>query len=92
MIVGESRTVTATFRVEDGSLVDPSNVDLTVIDPSGVTSSPATANPSTGVYTATVVFDEEGIWYWRWEGETTEGTVIAECSACVEASSVLVPT
>jgi hypothetical protein len=92
MIVGETRLVTATFRLTDGSLVDPADVDLTVISPSGVTSTPAVANPSTGVYTATITFDEEGFWYWRWEGETNEGTVAAECQACVVASSVLVGT
>jgi hypothetical protein len=92
MIVGETRLVTATFRLTDGTLVDPSNVVLTVISPSGVTTTPATANPSTGVYTATIDFDEEGFWYWQWSGETSEGSVIAECQACVLASSVLVGT
>ena len=92
MTVGETRQVTATFRLTDGTLVDPSSVDLTVIDPSGVTSTPAVSNPSTGVYTAVIAFDEVGIWYWQWSGETSEGTVIAECSECVVASSVLVAT
>lgn len=89
MIVGETRTVTATFKLEDGTLVNPSNVALTVKDPSGNTTTPATSNPSTGVFTAEIDFDEAGIWYWQWSGETTEGTVKAECSECAVASSVV---
>lgn len=89
MTVDETRVVTATFRLTDGTLVDPTNVVLTVKDPSGNTSTPTVSNPSTGVFTATIDFDEEGIWYWRWTGETSEGTVAAECSECVVASSVV---
>lgn len=90
MTVGESRLITATFKDTSGTLVDPSTVDLTVRDPDGTETTPAVANPSVGVYTATVTFDEAGIWRWRWEGATEEGTVAVECSECVTPSSVLV--
>lgn len=90
MIVGETRTVTATFRLSDGTLIDPSAVAFTVQDPSGVQTSPAVTNTSVGVYAATINFDEAGIWYWRWEGDTAEGTVASECSACATAASVVV--
>lgn len=92
MVIGESRLVTATFRDTDGVLVDPTSVTLTVRDPSGDTTNPPIDNPSTGVYTATIDFDESGWWNWRWEGETDEGTVVAECAECIERSKVEVLT
>lgn len=90
MTVGESRVVSVTFRLTDGTLVDPASVTLTVREPDGTTTTPTPLNPSVGVYQYTLTFDEAGIWRWQWSGTTTEGTVIAECSECVDASSVLV--
>lgn len=90
MTVGESRLIQATFRDTDGALVDPASVTLTVADPTGTVTTPAPDNPSVGVYTYLLVFDVAGIWRWRWEGETEEGTVAVECNECIYASSVLV--
>lgn len=90
MTVGETRVISVTFRLTDGTLVDPSNVLLTVRAPDGTETTPAPSNPSVGVYEHELTFDEAGIWRWRWSGETTEGTVAVECSECILASSVLV--
>lgn len=89
MIVGESRTTQVTFRDQDGTLVDPSSVTLTIRDPEGTVTTPTPDNPSTGVYEHEIDFDEAGWWRWQWSGTTSEGTVIAECQECVEPSSVV---
>ena len=88
-VVGSSRTLRSVWTDSDGAPVDPA-VTLTIRDPSDVVTTPVVDNPETGTFTALVLFDETGIWYFEWVGETSEGTTICEGSVCVVASSVLV--
>ena len=87
--VGSSRTLRRVWTDSDGAPVDPA-VTLTVRDPSDIITTPAVLNPVTGTFTSLVEFDEVGIWYYEWLGETAEGVAICEGSVCVVASSVLV--
>lgn len=62
--VGDSIDLTASFYVgigDEAVLTDPSAVVLKVKKPDGTTSSTATSNPSTGVYTATISIDQDGL-------------------------------
>lgn len=88
MIVGESRTTQVTFRDQDGDLVNPAQVDLTVRAPDGTTTTPAPEHPSVGVYESEIEFDQVGIWRWQWSGSTPSGTVIVECYECARASTL----
>ena len=65
------------FTDEDGALVDPSTVMMTIMDPYGrqtayayLTDSELTKN-STGSYTCVVIPDKPGRWHFRWVGGTT---------------------
>ncbi len=90
-IVGATVTLQATFKDIDGDNVDPSSVDLTVEDPDGTVTTPATTNPSVGVYQSQLDLTIAGDWDYRFEGETSEGTVICEGRVCAIASGLSSP-
>jgi hypothetical protein len=75
--VGDLVALTATFAtVSGGEAIDPSAVTITVCDPELNESTPAVANPSTGVFTAQVSIALAGKWRWR-----ATGTGSAQASA-----------
>ena len=67
---GTTLPVSAVFRDDDGTLTDPTTVEIEVTAPNGATttySHPATIDrASVGVYLATVVLDQAGTWHQRW--------------------------
>lgn len=69
--VGDTRTLTGTFRNAAGALTDPTAVVLTVRKPDGTETVTSTTHASTGVYTAAVSFDQSGVWRYRFEGTGT---------------------
>jgi hypothetical protein len=87
--LGSSRTLRSVWTDSSGDPVNPT-VTLTIRDPSDTITTPVVANPDTGTFTSVVLFDEVGIWYYEWVGETAEGTTICEGSVCIVPSSVLV--
>lgn len=87
--LGSSRTLRSVWTDSDGAPIDPA-VILTIRDPSDDITTPTPDNPDVGTFTSLVLFDEAGIWYYEWVGETAEGTTICEGSVCVVPSSVLV--
>lgn len=84
-IVGATVTLQATFRDINGDLVDPV-VTLTIRDPLGAVTTPVPTNPSTGVFQHELDLDLAGVWRWRWEGVSTEGTIVCEDLICADAS------
>ena len=64
MIPGDAATLTYTVTV-DGVLT-AATVSVTVIAPDGASTTPSVANPSTGVYTATVAVTQPGTWSYLW--------------------------
>lgn len=54
-----------------GELVAPSGVTFTLVEPDGTSSTPTVSNPSTGVYTAPVTFDQAGQHKWQWRATGT---------------------
>lgn len=67
---GDVETVIATFRDENGTLVDPSTVTLKVLDPSGNTDtytySASITRDSLGVFSKDLTWDEPGEWHGEW--------------------------
>jgi hypothetical protein len=61
-----------TFRDENGALVDPDPVTLTIRAPAGTLTTPAITHPSLGLYeaetTIPVAAPSAGVWRWRWYG------------------------
>jgi hypothetical protein len=56
--------------------VDPSTVTFKIKSPSGTISTPSvTDEPGTGIYTASKVVNEYGLWQWRW---ITTGPVVVD--------------
>lgn len=71
--VGDVVPVQTTFTV-GGVETDPTLVVLTVRAPDGTQTTPATTNPSVGVYKASITADQAGIWHLWWTGT---GAVVA---------------
>ena len=86
--VGDRVRLTGSFYDLAEALASPTAVVCRVLSPSGVASTPATANPSTGVYTADVDADEDGYWAYRFEGT---GAVVAAGEARFIVSPSLFP-
>lgn len=87
-IVGQTVILQATFTNIAGDNVDPSSVDLTVEDPDGNVTTPATTNPSVGVYQHQLDLTTAGDWDYRFEGTTAEGTAVCEGRVCAIASGI----
>jgi len=76
--IGDSVRLKATFTVSEVN-TDPTTITLKVKTPSGVTTSYTYAGgqvtkQETGIYYKDINLDDDGMWYYRWEGT---GTVIA---------------
>ena len=74
--------VTGTFS-DDAGLADPSTVTLKIQDPSGNETTYTYAlgevtRESIGVYSKAINVDEQGRWYYRWEGATAGITAVLE--------------
>ena len=69
--VGDRVTIQATFTDENSVLTDPDTVQLEIKNPAGTVTTPSVSNPSTGVYEGSVLFDADGLWWYRWEGTGT---------------------
>jgi hypothetical protein len=65
--------LTATFRDDQGNVLDPTSVTFTTRDPNGNTStyqypsSTSVTKSAVGVYVCTFVAGSTGQWYWRAE-------------------------
>lgn len=66
ILVNNARTITAAFTNNAGVNTNPTTVTFSLKDPMGVVTTPATANPQTGVYVVTVYFDIAGEWKYGW--------------------------
>ena len=72
--IGDSIRCTITFATTAGVPTDPTTVTFKYRDPSGneVTwvfgVDPEVIKDDTGDYHADVTLDEDGLWYYRWEG------------------------
>jgi hypothetical protein len=85
--IGDAVRVKATFSVS-GTATDPTTVTLKVKDPSGTISTYTYAlsevtKETTGIYYKDIMFDEGGMWHYRWEGTGTvqaagEGLLIVQ--------------
>jgi hypothetical protein len=71
--VGDGYPIGYEARDPDTRELVAATVVLTVTDPAGVESTPTPANPSTGVYRATITLSAAGRWRWRWD---VTGTVV----------------
>lgn len=71
--VGDIVTVSNTFSVS-GVPTNPTTVILLVRAPDGTQTTPATTNPSVGVFESNITVTQAGIWYVRWTGS---GAVVA---------------
>jgi hypothetical protein len=87
--IGSSKTLRSVWTDTAGDSIDPT-ITLTIRDPSDIVTTPVPLNPTVGTFTHLLEFDEAGIWYWEWIGETAEGTKVCEGSVCVTPSRVLV--
>lgn len=87
-VIGQTVTLQATFRDAAGALVDPV-VTLTVEDPNGAVTTPATTNPSVGVFQADVTLDVAGYWSYRFSGVASGATTVCEGEVCVDASKLV---
>jgi hypothetical protein len=72
----ELATLTNTFTV-NGTATNPTTTTLTVTSPTNVVTTPATTNPSTGVFTADITCNEEGEWQYVWTGTGAATDTIA---------------
>lgn len=57
--------------VEDGSLLDPTEITLFVKSPNGIVNSYTTGiqRVSMGIYTYDIVVDQAGPWIYKWQGK-----------------------
>lgn len=91
-LVGQKPTFTATFRLANGDLHDPTTVAAKVRTPSGVETeyvygdSLELERVSTGVYTLSVLVTEPGDWYIRFMAEGSLATAEEE-RFCVTPSA-----
>lgn len=75
--IGDVVRLTGTFKTPAGTPVDPGGVRVKVKDPIGTATTyvygvdAAVIKDSTGNYHLDVDADKEGIWFYRWEGTTT---------------------
>lgn len=88
--IGDGVILQATFTNPDEVVTDPTVVKLRVKSPSDVLTVYTYAEAeltkvSTGIYTKTVVPDEEGTWMYRWEG-TGAVTAVGESEFQVRPS------
>lgn len=68
-LIGNERILTATFVNAKTNLNQkPGAVVCTVKKPDGTTVTPAITDNNDGSYSATVLADVPGPWYYRWEG------------------------
>ncbi len=65
--IGDKITLRASFTDSDAA-VDPSTVTCAVRAPDGTPSAPSVSKAATGVYTATVLPDAAGVWFYRFAG------------------------
>ena len=76
--LGTSVRLTGTFTDSSGAAADPTAVSVIVRDPSGnettYTYGATITRTGTGVYYQDVTTDEEGFWYYEWQGT---GAVVA---------------
>lgn len=84
-LVGQRETLKLEVRDEQGTLTD-ATVTLTLTRPDGTATSPTAANPSVGIYTADVTWDQPGDWLRVWQ---TTGAVV---SVDVDQVHVIAPT
>lgn len=65
--IGDRVRLSATFEV-DGTPTDPDTIVVKVRDPSGNESSDTPTKEDTGDYYFDLTLDEDGVWYFRFEG------------------------
>lgn len=89
VVVGSTPTLRAVVRDSAGDLTAATDITLAVMHPDGTVDDYVIGdltNPSVGVYTQQVTVDVRGVWRWRWEATTAEGTDVDEGIICVTAS------
>ena len=75
--LGTTVRITGAFTDAGGAAVDPDTISLTVRDPSGNETTytygglGTIAKDSVGNYHQDVTTDEEGFWYYEWQGTGT---------------------
>lgn len=70
---GQTVELAETLKDGTGTLINASSQTLTVTAPDATSSSPATTNPSTGVYKGKKTADQIGLWSYKWDFTLTGG-------------------
>lgn len=85
-IVGSSITTNATFLNDVGNIVTPGTVNLKYKKPNATTVATVSGvTPTNSVYSAEVLLDVAGTWYFRWES-TSGGNAVNEFTVQVQES------
>lgn len=76
--IGDTITLSCTFKNASAVNTDPTTISLTIQDPSGndATYTYALAQltrSAAGIYTYDLAVDEQGVWEYRWVGTGTVG-------------------
>ena len=77
-LIGQTIRVSATFRTDAGSLVNPDVVALTIIGPTGKSTPYIPANLSLGVFYYDLQFSKVGKYVHHWEGRSTDFEAVGE--------------
>lgn len=83
--VGDGVASRTTVRDRNGSLYDPEEIKLLLRSPSGTETQVNPTRVSVGVFEATFVLNEAGVWYRRWK-------ITGNANAVDEAPLVVSPT
>jgi hypothetical protein len=65
-LIGTSLVTSAEFKDANGVVIAPSTVTLKYKKPSGTITTTA-ITPVSGAYESTILLNEAGVWYVRWE-------------------------
>ncbi len=65
---GKRVTLQATVRNEAGALANPTTQQFRVLRPDGSVLTPIPTSTTVGVWTASVLLDQPGLWWWEFTG------------------------
>jgi hypothetical protein len=65
--IGDKVTLKALFYNKKKALADPTAISLKIKDPGGNEAAQTPTRVGEGTYTYDLIFDEAGLWYFRWE-------------------------
>lgn len=86
-LIGTTLTTSSVFKNESGVVVTPASVNIKYKKPNGAITTTAVTPVSTK-YTADILLDVAGVWYFRWES-IGSNSVAEEFAIQVTPSSVV---